>query len=179
MSRIFRWFTTKRQSTWFRWGFDVLLVLTVFTGVGLWQTREHVRGDLPVDHPFELLSGGNMALSSLRGKPVLVAFWAPWCTVCQGESANLSWLKSHAADSVEVVSVAMSFESRDEVQRFVQANQVNFPVLLADEAVASQFRVRAYPTVYFLDSNGRIKNSVVGYSTTAGLWLRAVSPFSF
>ncbi len=149
------------------------MVLVVFGAVGLWQTRNHVRGEVLVSRAFATLDGKTVSLADLKGKPVLLAFWAPWCGVCKAETANLNWLRAHAGDAFHVVSIATSYGSLSEVQGFADQNQVAFPVLLGDDVVQSQFQVRAFPTVYFLDEEGRIKNSVVGYSTTLGLWARA------
>ncbi len=164
-----------RKRRWFRWTFDLSCFVLVVGLVGLWQTRGHVSGAAP---PFSLpsLAGQTVSLESLKGKPVLLAFWAPWCGVCKTESKNFSWVKSILGDRVHVLSVASSWKEVSEVQGYVAQNAVDYPVLLDVDNLSGQFRVAAFPTVYFLDSEGKVKRSAVGYTTTAGLIFRLLFP---
>lgn len=158
-----------------RWSVDALALVGVLSGVGLWQTRHHVRGEAPA-FSFPLLdTGAQVSRADLGGKPTLLVFWAPWCTVCKAESQNVSWVRSLVGAHANVVSVVSSYQSRAEVQAYVREHAVDYPVLLGDEATAAQFAVEAFPTVYFLDAQGRISGSAVGYSTTAGLVLRLLA----
>ena len=164
-----------RKKRWFRWTADLSIVLLIVIAAGLWQTRGHVSGDAP---PFSLqtLAGDNVSLASLKGKPVLLAFWAPWCGVCKTESSNFSLVKRIAGDRVHVLSVASSWEQLSEVQGYVAQQGVDYPVLLDVTQLSQQFRVEAFPTVYFLDGEGRVKRSAVGYTTTVGLLVRLLLP---
>jgi thiol-disulfide isomerase/thioredoxin len=152
-----------------RWPVDALSILLLIGLAGLWQTRNHVRGEAPAFSFPSLDTGALVSRSSLGGKPTMVVFWAPWCTVCGAESQNVSWVRSLVGARANVVSVASSYRSQADVQGYVVKHAVDYPVLLGDEGTVAQFNISAFPTVYFLDSNGRITSSVVGYSTTAGL----------
>jgi thiol-disulfide isomerase/thioredoxin len=77
-----------RQRRLVRWGMDLGLIVLIFVGVNLWQTRDHVRGLAPA-LDVATLDGGRLSLDDLRGKPAVVVFWAPWCTVCAQEADNL------------------------------------------------------------------------------------------
>ncbi len=121
---------------------------------------------------LETLDGGSVALDSLRGKPVLLAFWAPWCTVCAAESQNLSWVRRMVGDRAHVISVAVSFEDVAQVRAYVRDHGVDYPVLLGDDALLRAFRIEAFPTAYFLDAQGKIHRSASGYTTTLGLLAR-------
>ncbi len=176
MKRFFAWYRQQRQRRLFSWSVDIAVVLAVVAVVGLWQTRGHIRGPSPLPASMMTLQGASLDLTSLRGKPVLLAFWAPWCGVCKGEASNLNWLNAHAGDRFHVVSVATAYDSLAEVQRFSTQNNVAFPVLLGDDELQAKFQIRAFPTVYFLDAEGNVKNSVVGYSTTVGLLARTLLP---
>jgi len=68
--------------------------------------------------------------------------------------------------------VAAAFSSEAEVRAYVEAHGLAAPVLLADEETVRAFRVEAFPSVYFLDAEGRIKRSAAGYTTTGGLLAR-------
>jgi thiol-disulfide isomerase/thioredoxin len=147
-------------------------VLAVVTAATAWQARDHLPPGTAPAATLPALSGPPISLEALRGKPVLLAFWAPWCGVCKAESDNLSRVMRLAGERARVISVAASFEDLAEVRAYVEARGVDYPVLLGDEPVVRAFRVSAYPTLYFLDAEGRIKRSTSGYTTTAGMLLR-------
>jgi thiol-disulfide isomerase/thioredoxin len=147
--------------------------VAVVAVIGAWQTRGHVAsGTVPNGVTLRSLDGGTSRLSSFRGKPTAVAFWAPWCSVCKAESGNLSWLARLVGDRAQVVSVAAAYDSVGDVQTYLRDQRVDYQVLLGDDEVVRAFRIQAFPTVYFLDAEGRVKGSVSGYTTTLGLLVR-------
>lgn len=161
-----------RQQRWFRWTVDLAALFAIVIGVSAWQTRGHLSGVHAPPATLATLDGERLSFESLRGKPALVAFWAPWCTVCAAEAQNLSWARRLAGDRARVVSVAASFEDLGQVRAYVHRHGVDYPVLLGNDEVIRAFRVEAFPTVYFLDAEGKVTRSAVGYTTTAGLLTR-------
>ena len=159
-----------------RWAVDGTVLLVVVVVVGAWQTRNHLSGACPDFAWPRLDSGATVTRASLGGKPTLLVFWAPWCGVCKAESQNVSWVQRLVGERANVVSVASSFRSVGDVQQYVRDRGVDYPVLLAPEGVGGQFGVEAFPTAYFLDGEGRIRHSVVGYTTTAGMLWRLFVP---
>lgn len=172
--RLRRWKTAYDSRASIRWAVDMGLLLAVFLGVGLWQTRAHVRGGAVPAFSLQTLSGESVTSASLMGKPTLLAFWAPWCTVCEGESRNLGWAQKLVGDRARVLSVATAWQTPQQVTAYTQRNGVDYPVLMDETGLADQLKVTSFPTVYFLDEQGHIKGSVVGYTTTFGLVLRTL-----
>ena len=164
-------FQQLRARRWARWVMDALFVVAIFMAVNAWQTRHHTSGDAPA---FSLvtLEGELIAKEDLVGKPTLLVFWAPWCRVCELESRNVSWVQSFVGARARVLSIASEYDDVDAVRDYVARNNVDYPVLLGGSQTARAYRVGAFPSAYFLDEEGRVTASVVGYTSTAGLLLR-------
>jgi peroxiredoxin len=168
-----RWRGVRARHAWVRWGVDLLLFLLVAAGVMTWQTRRlPAAGTQAPAFTLRTLEGGTVDLASLRGKPVALTFWAPWCTVCKAESANLSALKRRVGERAHVLSVAVAWEDVDEVRRFAREQGVDYPVLLGDDALQRAYRVDTFPTTLFLSPEGRVTRAAVGYTTQVGLLWR-------
>jgi peroxiredoxin len=168
-----RWRPLRERPTWVRWGVDGLVLLLVAAAVMTWQTRRLPSAGTPAP-AFSLRTreGGAVSLESLRGKPVALTFWAPWCTVCKAESSNLSALKRRVGGRAHVLSVAVAWEDVEEVRRFAREQEVDYPVLLGDDALQRAYRVDTFPTTLFLSPEGRVTRAAVGYTTQVGLLWR-------
>lgn len=172
--RLRRWKAAYDSRAWLRWLVDGGLLLAIVVGVGIWQTRAHVSGGPVPALTLRTLSGETISTASFTGKPTLLAFWAPWCSVCETESRNVGWARALAGERARVLSVATAFQRTEQVTAYVQRNGVDYPVLLDEAGLADAMNVTSFPTVYFVDEAGKVKGSVVGYTTTLGLLLRTL-----
>lgn len=162
-----------RQRWWVRWGVDLALAALLFMAVMAWQTRHLPGAGTPApDFQLRTLSGEQVRLSDLRGKPVVLAFWAPWCGVCKAESSTLSALRRMVGERAHVLTVAVAYEDEEDVRRFVREREADYPVLLGDDTLTRPFRVDRFPTTFVLSSEGRIEQAAVGYTTRLGLLWR-------
>jgi peroxiredoxin len=114
---------------------------------------------------FTALNGEKIALDSLRGKVVLVNFWATSCPGCIKEMPDLvkTWQKYHSR-GLETIAVAMSYDPPEYVRQFAEKNGLPFTVALdTDGAVAQAFgNVRVTPTTWVIDKQGQIIQQYVG-----------------
>lgn len=114
---------------------------------------------------FTALNGEKIALDSLRGKVVLVNFWATSCPGCIKEMPDLvkTWQKYHSR-GLETIAVAMSYDPPEYVRQFAEKNALPFTVSLdADGTVAQAFgNVRVTPTTLVIDKQGQIIQQYVG-----------------
>jgi thiol-disulfide isomerase/thioredoxin len=162
-----------RSQRAFRWAVDLFVVFALILAVGAFQTRNHPRGAAPA-YTFSTLESAQVSMSSLAGKPTLMAVWAPWCGVCKAESGNVSRARSFLGSRANVVSVATAFNDVSEVRQYMAAQGVDYPVLLARDDFQQLMHVEAFPTVFVIDSQGRIVSSMQGYTTTLGLIWRTL-----
>ena len=161
-----------RGRWWVRQGMDLALVGLVFVAVMAWQTRHLPTGAPAPDVTLRTLAGGQVRLSELQGKPVVLAFWAPWCGVCKAESSTLSALQGTVGGSAHVLSVAVAYEDEEDVRRFAREHSVDYPVLLGSDSLMRAYGVEQFPTTFFVSSEGRLERAAVGYTTRLGLLWR-------
>ncbi len=112
--------------------------------------------------------------SELNGKNTVVYFFAPWCQVCHVSIGNLENLYQDKQDDINVVAIALSYESSNEVKEFVADKDLSFPVLLGTNELMSQYQVNAFPSYYVFNEQGAITGKSQGYSTELGLRVRAM-----
>jgi thiol-disulfide isomerase/thioredoxin len=155
-----------RKRRYLTYGLEAGLFIAVFFAVSAWQSRNLLGTDrVPAPSLSAVtLDGDRYDLATSSGKPVLVYFFAPWCAFC-----------SASADNVDIIAVALDWQSRDEVREYASEHKLNVPVLLADAAAAKAWHVYAFPTYYVLDSEHRVVARDIGYSTQLGLWWRSLA----
>ena len=120
-------------------------------------------GAIAPDFALQGLDGKPVALKDLRGKVVVLNFWATWCPPCRAEMATLNQVQQdHAARGLVVLGVNQ-LEDPQTVQRFMQDQGLSFPIALDLFGSASQaYRISALPTTYFIDRNGVIQDVIFG-----------------
>ena len=137
-----------------------------------YQTRDLLPADAAAAPPFRLqaLSGEFVDLADLRGRPTLVYFFAPWCRICSASASNIQHLRTALpATDLNIVMIALSYETSGEVWAFARRHDLEIPVLLGTTATARDFQVPGFPTYYVIDSNGAIVSRDFGYTTYLGL----------
>lgn len=121
-------------------------------------------GFLAPDFRLTSLEDGSVRLSDLRGKPVILNFWATWCPPCRREMPALEAIwQRYGRGGVLVLGIDEG-EQPSVVARFAREQVgTTFPLLLdRQQEVGARYNVRAIPTTVFVDPSGRIQDIVVG-----------------
>jgi peroxiredoxin len=120
-------------------------------------------GDLAIDFRLRNLEGDAVSLSNLRGKPVLINFWATWCPPCRGEMPFLQKIYDIYSDQgLEVLEIDIG-ESAATIQQYMTANNLVLPVLIdSDRTVALDYGVTVIPLTFLVDQGGVIQWKIYG-----------------
>ncbi len=122
------------------------------------------------DFALQGLDGRIYRLSELRGRAVLINFWATWCGPCRTEMPAIEEVYRRYADGRLVVLAVNVEEDTDRVAPFVQRLGLSFPILLdRDGAVSRRYRVTGLPTTYLIRPDGTIDGVRLGPYTRAML----------
>jgi len=120
-------------------------------------------GNLAPDFQFYNPEEEPVSLSDLRGKPVMLNFWATWCGPCVSEMPYLQQVYEEWSDKGLVLLAINKGEPPSKVKEFLQNHNLSLPVLLDTKQVISQkYSIRAIPTTFFIDKEGIIQVVRIG-----------------
>ncbi len=106
-------------------------------------------------------TGNNLSLSALAGKPLLINYFAPWCAPCLREMPRLNALA--AEGQIAVVAINYDPTTPAELGQLATRYEIKVPLLIANADASLPFpRPGALPTSYLLDSEGKLKQTLVG-----------------
>lgn len=154
------------------------MVIAVALGVGWYSIRHSRRSgtrapsatqhSLAPDFTLPLLDGGQLRLSSYRGKVVLLDFWATWCVPCREETPHFVELQKKYGDrGLQIIGVSMD-DSPDPVHPFYQQFHMNYPVVMGTADVGSAYGgVLGLPIAFLIDRDGRIYAKHMGATDAA------------
>ncbi|MDR1930145.1 MAG: TlpA family protein disulfide reductase [Treponema sp.] len=131
-----------------------------FAKAGLRTERE--LKTLP-DFEAPLTGGGRVSLRDYRGRVVFLNIWATWCGPCRAEMPSMEFLYRRYKDrGLELLALNLQ-ESRREVESFMRDNKLTFPAALdQDGSIGNRYGIRAIPTTFILDRQGRVVLRLAG-----------------
>ena len=154
------------QASLKKWSALIVLAAVALAGYLTWQALG--RNPKAPDISYSLLSGKTLTPQDLRGKVVLVNFWATSCTTCIGEMPEMvKTFDQFAPKGFDLVAVSMNYDRPDYVKNFATAGPLGalpFPVAMdTSGSIAKSFGdVRLTPTSFLIDKSGHIVKQYVG-----------------
>ena len=110
------------------------------------------------------LEGKPVSSESLKGKVVIVDFWATWCGPCRASIPHLVALQNtYKAKGFEVVGVSLDQQGPAKVQSFVTQYEIPYTIVMGNQKVVDSFGgVRGIPTAFIISQDGKIYRKIVG-----------------
>jgi cytochrome c biogenesis protein CcmG, thiol:disulfide interchange protein DsbE len=147
----------------------LLSVFILFSGAGNNQAGEQrlppTIGSALKDFTLDAMDGKSIKISSLKGKPLILNFWATWCAPCKEEMPLLEHYGNTYAGQLLVIGVDYA-EEKDLVERFIDEQKITFPILLDKDGIVSDlYFVHNYPMTFFIDRDGVLRAQHLGQLT--------------
>lgn len=162
----------------------IVIAIVAMTGLGIWVSlrfANRVEQDAAMalpdgftlrffkdpkmvpDFTVTTLDGRTITADSLRGKVVVINFWATWCGPCRVEVPDLVALQEKYRDEVVVLGLSTDEGSPDAVRQFVEQFEINYPVAIVSRDVEQAFEgITGLPTSFIVDPDGRVVQKHVG-----------------
>jgi peroxiredoxin len=120
--------------------------------------------ELAPDFTLNDLTGAPVRLEALRGKTVVLDFWATWCPPCEFQIPILNQVyEAHRdAGDVEILGISVDTEGPDVVKEYIAKHEAIYPIVIGSEALARKFGAPGFPSLIVVDPSGRIADVHVG-----------------
>lgn len=151
--------------------FAVLVCAVALLGfpASVFAQRAKIRkGNAAPDFSVKMTDGTEISLSDLRGKPVLLHFWATWCPPCVRELPHIANIAADRSDDITVLAVSVG-EDKETVREYIDSKDGDFASFVSgyddDGSVSVLYTVTAIPYSIFISPDGIITEVQAGAFT--------------
>jgi cytochrome c biogenesis protein CcmG, thiol:disulfide interchange protein DsbE len=153
-----------------------VVLVAALLGLLVWRIATRAKAEAKIDKPapaFDLSrlgAPGKVSLASLRGKPVVLNFWASWCVGCKDEAKVLdsAWRKWRG--KVVFLGIDGSDDFTGDAQAFMRKHGMNYPAVHDHQlTTVTKYGVTGYPETFFVNRHGKLVGHIVGTAKAAEL----------
>ena len=153
----------RRRRAAFSWGCGLFFGLILGTFAFAQNGRWYEENEPPPPLILKDVDGQEYNLASLRGRTVIVNFWATWCGPCVAEMPSLQTLAARLGERKAIVLGVNYHESAQKIRDFQTRYRLNFPLLRdAWQEASGAWKVSVLPTTFIVDASGILRYRVVG-----------------
>ena len=141
----------------------VISIITLALFAGCTSKEKEGATNVAPDFTLQDLAGKKVRLADLKGKVVLLEFWATWCPPCRAEIPAIERLHTqYGGKGLTVLAIALDEGGWDEVKAFAAEHKISYTVLKGTEDVSAKYMVRLIPSTFLVDKEGTIKKRYMG-----------------
>jgi peroxiredoxin len=123
-----------------------------------------VQGKVAPDFTLTSLDGKSVKLSDLKGKAVVLNFWATWCSPCKIE---IPWFvdlqNEYGPQGLQIIGVAVDESDKDDVKKFADQMKINYTVAMGDDSITESYgNIQGLPTTFYIGRDGKMVARVPG-----------------
>ena len=155
-----------------RWAVAIWLVVVIVTliAVGRFRGGDEDAGPrerrLAPDFEVVRLDGVPVSLAGLRGRTVILDFWATWCAPCEVQMPVLDALwRTRSPEEVAILGLSVDTDPPERVEAWLAEREIGYPIAIVDQQLAVDYGVWAFPTLVVIDPAGRIHELHQGVRT--------------
>jgi cytochrome c biogenesis protein CcmG, thiol:disulfide interchange protein DsbE len=140
-----------------------ILAIIVYLLIGCGSSTKPSQITTNYNFTLESNQGNKITLSDLRGKVVILDFWATWCPPCKAAIPKLIELYNKYQNQ-GVIVIGIALDDKDKVIKLVQEMGINYPVLFDDKETSKNYEIQSIPTLFVIDQKGKQVHKEIGFS---------------